>query len=110
MANEKNLIPLNQRTKEQQREIQSAGGKARAERARERKAMKETAETVLSMPMGKGKVKSIEDIKSYLELKGKNLTVQETIILKQVEKAIKGDLKAAEFLRDLVGEKPLAEW
>lgn len=110
MSNEENLIPLNHRTKEEQRKIQSAGGKARAKKARERRAMREVAESVLSMPMEKGKLKSVDDIKNYLDTKDKNLTVQEIIILKQIEKAIEGDLKSAEFLRDLVGEKPTSEW
>ena len=39
--NTKNLIPLNKRTKKAQREIQSKGGKASAEKARERKKVSE---------------------------------------------------------------------
>ena len=51
MANEKNLIPLNQRTKSEQRKIQSQGGKARAESERRRKTARECAEIYLSLPV-----------------------------------------------------------
>ena len=34
------------------------------------------------------------------------MTVQDAILIKQVQKAMKGDTKAAEFIRDLSGNKP----
>ena len=43
-----NLIPLNQRTKEAQREIRSKGGKASAEKKREIKKMSEIYADFLS--------------------------------------------------------------
>lgn len=44
-----NLIPLNKRAKDVQRNIQSKGGKARAQKAREIKSFREAAEWGLSM-------------------------------------------------------------
>ena len=40
MANEKNLIPLNERTKEEQRKIASRGGKASGKKRRENKTVR----------------------------------------------------------------------
>ena len=79
-----------------------ASGKAR----REKKAMKETLATLLSMPLKNGKALDLEEVKSVAALKGKNITVQEAIMLAQIQKAVKGDTRAAEFIRDSSGNKP----
>ena len=52
--NEQNLIPLNQRTKEEQREIQVAGGIASGEARREKATMRKTLEMMLSKTNSKG--------------------------------------------------------
>ena len=67
--------------------------------------MKDTLETLLSMPLESKKVADIENIKSIAALKGRNITVQEAILLKQIQKAMKGDTRAAEFIRDSSGNK-----
>ena len=51
MGNEKNLIPLNRRTKSEQREIQSKGGKAKAKNERRRKTARECAQIYLALPL-----------------------------------------------------------
>ena len=51
---QENLIPLNQRTKEEQREIQVAGGKASGEARREKATMKKTLEMLLDEKNNKG--------------------------------------------------------
>ena len=48
MANEKNLIPLNKRSKEAQREIQEKGRKANKEKCEARKTLKEELLLLLS--------------------------------------------------------------
>lgn len=50
MANENNLIPLNKRTKSEQREYAKKGGQKSGEVRRQRKAMKEQMEMLLSLP------------------------------------------------------------
>ena len=67
--------------------------------------MKETLEALLGMPLKSGKAEDIEKIKSLAALKGKNITVQEAIMLAQIQKAMKGDTRAAEFVRDSSGNK-----
>lgn len=52
--NEQNLIPLNKRTKEEQREIQVAGGIASGEARREIGKMRRTLEKMLSKTNTKG--------------------------------------------------------
>lgn len=51
MANEQNLIPWNKRTEKEQREYAKKGGKKSGEVRRQRKAMKEQMEMLLSMPL-----------------------------------------------------------
>ncbi|MBQ6163935.1 MAG: PBSX family phage terminase large subunit [Clostridia bacterium] len=50
MANEENLIPVSERTKSEQREIQSKGGKKSGEARRRKRSMKQAMELLLSMP------------------------------------------------------------
>ncbi len=83
MANEQNLIPVTKRTPREQREISSKGGKASAEAKKARKTLKET----LLMMLEEG-------------------NTQNDITLALLQKALNGDTKAYEVIRDTVGEKP----
>ena len=105
MAGQDNLIPNSARTpaerSERAKEMGIASGKAR----REKKAMKDTLATLLSMPLKDGMADDINGIQSIASLNGKNITVQEAIMLAQIKKAVKGDTRAAEFVRDSSGNK-----
>lgn len=105
MAQE-DLISLADRTTEEQQAIARMGGKASGVARRRKRNMQQFAEIILGMALKNGEVHSVEDIQSLADLKGKNLTVDQAIILKQTEKALKGDLKSAEFVRDTSGQKP----
>lgn len=106
-----NLMPIQEvnsrRTREQHSEDSKRAGIASGEARRRKKTMQELAKHILSMSLTNGEVNSIEDIQNLAELKGKNLSVDEAIIIKQVEKALKGDLQSAIFVRDTSGNKPV---
>lgn len=102
-----NLIPFNDLTQEEQRKIASKGGKASVKARRAKKNMQELAKIILNMSITNGEVHSVEDMQSIADIKGKNLTVDQMILLKQVEKALKGDLQSATFVRDTSGNKPV---
>lgn len=102
---QENLIPQSERTKEEQRKIATMGGIASGKARKEKKAMKDTLKTLLSMSLKEQRSTDIEKIKSIAALKGKNITVQEAIMLAQIQKAMKGDTRAAEFIRDSSGNK-----
>ena len=109
MANEQNLIngkATQFKAGEQQAEIARKGGKASAESKRRKKEMRERLELLLSMPIGNGKGADLEKIKSYGAIKGKNVTVEDAILIAIAKKAMKGDIPAGTFIRDTVGEKP----
>lgn len=79
-----------------------ASGKAR----REKKAMRETLEVLLAMPLRDGGFDDIDTIKSIAGVKGRNITMQEAIMVAMLNKAAKGDVRAAEYVRDTIGQKP----
>ena len=102
-----NLIPQSERTKEEQRAIARKGGIASGKARREKKLMRETLDILLSMPLKNGKNADVDSIRNFAALKGKNINVQEAMMIAQVQKAMKGDTKAAEFVRDTMGQKPV---
>lgn len=102
-----NLIPQSERTKEEQKVIARMGGIASGKARREKKAMRETLEALLSMPMKGGKAADVESIKNFAELKGKNITVQDAMVIAMLQKAMKGNVTAAEWIRDTAGQKPV---
>ena len=93
-------------TPEQRAECGRKGGLAKREATRKRKEMRETLDILLNMPMKKGKTYSAEDVKSFADLKGKNITIDQAMMICLVQKALKGDLNAIAMVRDTVGEKP----
>lgn len=100
-----NLLKAEDLTSAELRERATKGGIASGKARREKKAMKETLATLLSMPLKDGAAADVEHIKSIAAINGKNITVQEAIMLAQIKKAIKGDTRAAEYIRDTSGNK-----
>lgn len=84
MANEKNLIPFNELTESQQREIASKGGKASVEAKRKRKTLKEEL---------------------LLMLEDEEL--QQSVAIALIKQAQNGNVKAFGMLRDTIGEAPV---
>ena len=93
-------------TPEQRAEYGRKGGLKSGEVRRNKKAMKEVLSCLLDMTMKTGKHVDIDKIKSFADIKGKNLSVQEAILVTQIQKALKGDSAAAVYIRDTVGERP----
>jgi hypothetical protein len=94
MANEENLIPV--RTKNEARELGQRGGIASGEARRAKKTMKEMLDYLLE--------KEIENSRT-----GEKVTYREAILTSCIKKAIKGDVKAAQFVRDTAGETPITK-
>ena len=76
-------MPFNKLTEEEQKKIAKMGGKASGEARRARKTLKET----LLMMLEDG-------------------DTQNNITLAIIDKALSGDTKAYEVIRDTIGEKP----
>ena len=84
-----NLIPLNKRTKNEQREITKKGGKESGRRRAERRTLKEELTALLEM---------VDE--------GETDTNNTRISVSIIKKALTGDVKAFEVIRDTIGEKP----
>ena len=80
------------------------GGKASGVARREKKALKTTLEMLLSMPIEDGKLEDVDKIKSFASLDGKNISVQEAIVLKALQKALNGDIKAFNAIADIMNQ------
>lgn len=93
-------------TAEERKANSSKGGIKSGEVKRAKKRTKEILEIFLAMPLDKRKEADIEEIKSFKGLKGKNITVNEAIQLRQVQRALNGDLSSAMYIRDSIGDKP----
>ena len=107
MATTENLKPPTSTSEARKRG--KKGGIKSGKVRKEKKAMKETAEMILGLTLKDGTVTDLEDIQSMAEANGKNITVQDAIILKQAQKALKGDIRAAEFISDTSGNRPTNE-
>ena len=94
-------------TPEQRAECGRKGAQKSTETKRKRKEMRETLNILLKMPLKKGKQYSAEDVKCFADLKGKNITIDQAMMVCLVQKALKGDLSAISMVRDTVGEKPV---
>lgn len=98
-------------TPEELRAVSRKGGqasvKARRERRERQKDMRFIFTDLLTMTVRSGKVYDTQEIDAFSKLKGKNITVNEAICVRQVQKALMGDSKAFEFIRDMMGEKPV---
>ena len=94
-------------TPEERPEWGRKGAQKSTETKRKRKEMRETLNILLKMPLKKGKQYSAEDVKCFADLKGKNITIDQAMMVCLVQKALKGDLSAISMVRDTVGEKPV---
>lgn len=104
-----NLVSIGSRTTEEQRRIVSAGGKASGEARRRKKAIREICAELLGMdaPAGAAELGALQNIAQELaQQRGQRLDMYEALTLAQIAQALKGDTKAATFVRDSAGDKP----
>lgn len=91
MANNENLIPMNERTKKEQREIARQGGIASGEARREKATMKKTLEMLLN------------------EHNDKGITYKELSTLGLIKGATQGKAENYKLICQLMGELDIPE-
>lgn len=98
------LISLGDRTIEEQQRIAQMGGIASGAVRRKKAAMRDYAQFILGI---KRKVsdKTLQQLRE-MGISEEEVTGQTLALMKIMDKAIAGDIKAMEFLRDTAGEKP----
>ena len=102
-----NMIPFSERTPEERRRIASLGGKKTAEVKRRKKAMREIARLFGNQDAPAEVTARL--IQAGLLEYGEKCSMDEALMLAQYSKALAGNTKAAEFVRDTSGQKPRDE-
>ena len=85
-------------------EIGRMGGLAAAKARREKADFLKMAKALMSCDIGEEGRKKIEH--QYQELDPNDISYRTVILIKQLEKAVKGDINSAKFLIEATGEKP----
>lgn len=101
MANEQNLIPFNERTPEEHRELSKKGAEMANKVKRQKKSMKEQLELLLSLPIKNEKIKA--QLKE-LGIEENQMNNQMALLIAQYQKGLKGDTQAFNTLRDTSGQ------
>lgn len=92
---------------ERQREIQSKGGKALAEKRRVQKTMREITQDFLNKKMSNQSARELIGGRVGELLEGPEITVTDLLTARMVKAAIdEGNVRAMEYLRDTSGNKP----
>ena len=102
-----NLIPFNQRTEEQQREIAKMGGKASGEARKKKRDMREVSKAILEHAMNDEQIDEV--LGSSKDLLDGDKSVMAVLTARMVQEAGKGSYKHYETLRDTAGFKPKDE-
>lgn len=102
MPNEQNLIPFEERTESEQREIRASGGRASGVSRRRKRSLRDAADLYLSLP--------VADKRAWNKLARNGVDPEDVdnqmaIIAGLTIKAANGDAKAAKVLFDLLGEQ-----
>lgn len=101
MANEKNLIPMDQRSQSEARELGREGGKASGAARRRKRSLKEAADLYLSLP--------VTDCKQWNKIAKMNVDPEDidnqmAMIIGLTMAATAGDARAAKVIVDLLGD------
>lgn len=92
--NPENLVSLADRPLEERQRIGAMGGKKSGESKREKKLLRQCIEELMEREMGTG-------------IDGNPISGAEAISTKLFKKALDGDVRAFEVLRDTAGQKPV---
>lgn len=99
MANEKNLVPFDERTESEQREIASAGGKASGKARRRKKSMKQKMQLLLSLPAADNDQTELSAMGVDPEDMDNEMVLVKALFLAAAE----GDTKAFDRIQDVLG-------
>lgn len=81
-------------------------GVASGRKRKKVKEMKDILFSLISKPLHKGDVANLKEVESIAEVKGLNVDLYTAMALAQINKALKGDLKALEWVQNNIGQNP----
>ena len=105
MPGEKNLIPFDERTEAEQREIAAAGGRASGAARRRKRALKEAADLYLSLPPDRRKWNAL----ARKGVDPEDIDNQMLMIAGLHAAAAEGDARAGRLIVDILGESAQAD-
>ena len=105
MANEKNLIPFQERTEKERRELAKKAGEASGEARRMKKSLRELVEIFGALGVNENTRNTMKELGVPEEL----MTRKMQPVIALFNKANKGDVSAFNAIRDIIGEKPVDE-
>lgn len=99
MANEENLVPFDERTESEQREIASAGGKASGAARRRKKSLKQKMQLLLSLPAAGNDQAELAAMGVLPDDMDNEMVLIKALFLSAAE----GDTKAFDRIQDVLG-------
>lgn len=105
MANEKNLVPFDERTESEQREIASAGGKASGAARRRKKSMKQKMQLLLSLPAADNDQTELATMGVNPDDMDNEMVLVKALFLAAAE----GDTRAFDRIQDVLGKSVARE-
>lgn len=105
MANEKNLVPFDERTESEQRKIASAGGKASGVARRRKKNLKQKMQLLLSLPAADNDQEELAVMGVDPEDMDNEMVLVKALFLAAAE----GDTRAFDRIQDVLGKSVARE-
>ena len=105
MANEKNLVPFDERTESEQREIASAGGKASGKARRRKKNLKQKMQLLLSLPAADNDQSELATMGVDPEDMDNEMVLVKALFIA----AAAGDTRAFDRIQDVLGRSVARE-
>ena len=105
MANEENLTPNEKRTPSERRENARKAGVASGEARRKKKSMKQAMNLLLSLPVSDENMAKLKQ----LGIDSDNADNQMLIMVSMMQRAIKGNVTAAQFIANITGSTAMTE-
>ena len=107
MSNEKNLIPFNERTESEQREIAQKGGIASGAARRRKRSMRQAADYYLSLP--ETDRRRVNAMRAGSRAWTGDVDNQMSVVMGIAAAAKQGDARAANVLLKMLGEETVQE-
>ena len=93
-------------TKENASERARQSIEARRRKKEARIALRESLDILLTKALKKGELVTPQEIQDMANVEDLNVDVQTAMAIAVLQRALMGDVQAAQFVRDTVGEKP----
>ena len=103
MANEENLIPMNERSKSEVRELGRKGGIESGRVRKQNADLKKRLKEIANMALRDG---DIDEITTLADAKNANLSISDALLVKLIAMGLGGNIKAMNTLMGMLSNDP----